>query len=60
MHRFSTYFVLLVLAVLKTTWGDYYSSLLNVEKLIKSEGDILKKIEEYIERTENLLDQCEK
>lgn len=60
MHRFSTYFVLLVLAVLKTAQGDYYSSLLNVEKLIKSEGDILKKIEEYIERTENLLDQCEK
>lgn len=60
MHRFSTYFVLLVLAMFKTTRGDYYSSLLNVEKLIKSEGDILKKIEEYIERTENLLDQCEK
>ncbi|KAI5706758.1 hypothetical protein M8J76_008825 [Diaphorina citri] len=40
--------------------GDYYSSLLNVEKLVEIEDQFIKSIENYIENTEKLLEQCEK
>ncbi|XP_008478400.1 uncharacterized protein LOC103515249 [Diaphorina citri] len=42
------------------TFGDYYSSLLNVEKLVETEDQFIKNIENYIENAEKLLEQCEK
>ncbi|KAL1448715.1 hypothetical protein WDU94_003640 [Cyamophila willieti] len=40
--------------------ADYYSSLLNVEKLIVIEEEIVQDLEEYVDTLEILLDQCER
>ncbi|KAI5705819.1 hypothetical protein M8J75_002078 [Diaphorina citri] len=57
----STSFVFIcLLCSTNPTFGDYYSSLLSVEKLVETEDQFIKTIENYIESTEKLLGQCEK
>uniref|UniRef100_A0A8D8VM01 procollagen-proline 4-dioxygenase n=1 Tax=Cacopsylla melanoneura TaxID=428564 RepID=A0A8D8VM01_9HEMI len=58
MRPISSTLLYLVLLI-SPTLGDYYSSLLNVERLFEAEDMIVKSIEDYIEASETLLDQCE-
>ncbi|KAL1460906.1 hypothetical protein WDU94_012842 [Cyamophila willieti] len=46
--------------LINPTFGDYYSSLLNVERLFEAEEFVVNAMEEYIEASEKLMDQCEK